>query len=470
MTNGNSWNKIHIIYTDYFLKKESCYVMEIEIARKKLKRLIEQGEFGLEKENLRIDSNGNLSTTPHPFLKDEGIERDFCESQTEMITGVWNTVEQVWKDLYNLHTLAEARLLEGCNGEEYLWPFSNPPYVESEDDIKVANYQGELAERKRYREYLARKYGKRKMLFCGVHFNFSFTEEMLQELFLESGEETFQNYKNELYLDLAQKLVKFSWLIVYLTAASPMLAGTAAESEEQKLQAYASPRCSEIGYWNTFVPVFSYHSLADYVSSIEQYVAQGQLFDARELYYPIRLKPRGEYSLEKLRKQGINHIELRMLDLNPLSPVGVKQEDLFFLHLLIIYLLFHEKTLLSDEEQRLAVGNMKKAAAYDDTDLMLAMIPEGLVPIRQEAIRILRDMKRFYKGTGEKISRILDYQMNKICNPKSRYAVQIFEKYQQDFVNQGLFLARIYARKNREEENFHVRTVWHLWKKRISNQ
>lgn len=415
--------------------------MEAEVTPKRLEQLLKQGEFGLEKENLRVDRNGRISSAPHPFSEGEGIERDFCESQTEMITDVWNTVEQVWDNLHNLHTMAAARLLDSSGGKEYLWPFSNPPYIRSEEEIKVADYQGELAERKRYREYLAKKYGKRKMLFCGVHFNFSFTDDMLRELFAESRETNFQAYKNKLYLYLAQKLAKYSWLIVYLTAASPVMAGAAAEPEAVKRYAYASPRCSEIGYWNTFVPVFSYDSLSAYADSIEKYVNQGQLLDARELYYPIRLKPKGEYSLENLRAHGINHIELRMLDLNPLSPIGVKLEDLFYLHLLIIYLLYHEEVLLSEDEQRLVVENMKKAAIYDDSDVMLALSPGKPVPMRQEAIRILQDMQVFFQGTGEKVSRTLNYQLNKILNTDGRYAVQILKKYHMDFDNQGLLPA-----------------------------
>lgn len=57
-----------------------------------------------------------------------------------------------------------------------------------------------------------------------------------------------------------------------------------------------------------------------------------------ELYYPIRLKPRGDNSLEALRRYGVDHIELRMFDLNPLAEVGVEVKDIRFAQLLIVWL------------------------------------------------------------------------------------------------------------------------------------
>ena len=47
-------------------------------------------------------------------------------------------------------------------------------------------------------------------------------------------------------------------------------------------------------------------------------------------HYPIRLKPRGANRLETLREQGVNHIELRMIDLNPLRKEGINVRDVKF--------------------------------------------------------------------------------------------------------------------------------------------
>lgn len=93
---------------------------------------------------------------------------------------------------------------------------------------------------------------------------------------------------------------------------------------------YSSARCSEIGYWNDFIPVLKYNTLTNYICSIQKYVDKELLKSVSELYYPIRLKPHGENSLENLESSGVNHIEFRMLDLNPLSPTGIIKDDIDF--------------------------------------------------------------------------------------------------------------------------------------------
>lgn len=67
---------------------------------------------------------------------------------------------------------------------------------------------------------------------------------------------------------------------------------------------FSSVRCSEIGYWNEFTPILNYDSLESYVGGIQQYIADGLLKSASELYYPIRLKPLGANSIENLEKNG----------------------------------------------------------------------------------------------------------------------------------------------------------------------
>lgn len=429
-------------------------IMRIDYTKTKVRENMYQGEFGLEKESLRVNDAGFLPATSHPFDTGDRIERDFCENQTEMITDVWNTVEEVCEDLRNIHLGAVKKLTERECGSEYLWPFSNPPHVR-EEDIRIADYKGDMIERKQYREYLAKKYGKKKMLFCGIHFNFSFTGEFLQELFVESNQNDFQGFKNDIYLELAQRLTKYSWLIVYLTAASPVF--DCSFGVEGISGQYASPRCSEMGYWNDFVPVFSYGSLTEYVQSIQNYVERGLLREAKELYYPIRLKPQGENSLDTLLRKGVNHIELRMLDLNPLSPTGVLEQDLFFIHLLILYLMSLEGEPFDEREQRLAVRNMKEAARYEDGEVEIEMIPGKPCMIRTAAMEVLSDMKRFFAELdNEHAMNVLDWQLDKLQKPKGRYAVQIQEKYGTNFVSKGMELAHNYTKESMKDGGCNV--------------
>ena len=432
-----------------------------------IKRNIHKGEFGLEKESLRIDCNGFLSHTKHPIEEHRYITRDFCENQIELITDVFDNVDDVLQHLKQLQTGVLQTLQQLETGKELLWPFSNPPYVKGEEDIPIAQFEEAQQEKTQYRHYLAEKYGKRKMLFSGIHLNYSFADEMLKEgyrMLLSRKEKdgsqpavsTYQSYKNDLYLQLAQKTTLYSWFIVYLTAASPVMdasflfsfADSAHEIwKEEDLTGYASARCGELGYWNDFTPVFNYQNLETYIQSIESYVQYGQLRSVSELYYPVRLKPRGENSLKHLKEKGINHIELRMLDVNPLSPIGLMKEDIEFLHYFMLYLLGQENMELTKEEQMNAIVNEKQAAKFDDSQVFIEGSNGNSKPIRQVALEILQNMEEFYVSLGESAAlESIRYQKDKLLIPDNRYADRIRRAYGCDYVKRGICLSDMYAK------------------------
>lgn len=360
------------------------------------------GKFGIEKEGLRLNLDGSLAKSPHPFKDDPEVYKDFCESQTEIITPVADSIDEVYSLLKKI-TDRVNRVI-GRQGE-FLWNFSNPPKDIDWSHIPVAEFEGDDLIKKEYRKYLLKKYGKKKMLYSGIHFNYSVSDEYLRSIDISA---------DELYLDLAVKVLSHAWLIVFLTAASPR-------------EGYASPRCSEIGYWNDFLPVLDYISLQGYVKSIEDYINDGRLFSAWELYLPVRLKPRGANTLDQLKK-GINHIELRMLDVNPLDTAGFAKADLEFLHLLLIYLISKPKAIGCMSVQKDAIDNMKKAALLDISSVTIRS--EGKdIPIEEAALDVLADMAMFFEPMCDgKIMRSIADQRDKILSKDGRYAVRV-EKY-----------------------------------------
>lgn len=410
-----------------------------------------KGKFGLEMESLRVDKNGFLAHTKHPFIGNVHIDRDFCENQVEMITNVCYSVQQLHSEIGKLRNTVVDRLKKLESGQEYLWSFSNPPYVRGEDDIPVAKFTEELKEKEIYREYLAEKYGKKKMLFSGIHFNFSFPKEILDVGFSKSNYNSFVEYKNHIYLELAKKVTRYSWLIVYLTASSPVMDGSYFDENDigkDVVPEYASPRCSEIGYWNDFIPQFNYDSLKEYTKSIQSYLDCGKLRSISELYYPVRLKPLGENSLENLEKSGINHIELRMLDLNPLTPVGIMKEDIAFIHLLIIYLMSLEDKVFESFEQIAAINNIKQAAKYNDNDIFIQTDNNTAHPIKEVVLDVLSDIEKFFaKYHIENVTEILEYQKSKVLHKENRYAEIIKNTFGYNYVKKGLELADKYAEK-----------------------
>ncbi|MCQ2492535.1 MAG: hypothetical protein MJ087_05795 [Lachnospiraceae bacterium] len=134
-----------------------------------------------------------------------------------------------------------------------------------------------------------------------------------------------------------------------------------------------------------------------------KYVNDGLIAYASELYYPIRLKPPGENSLDSLRKNGVNHIELRMVDLNPLTKAGLDVRDL--------------KTV------KIAIPNGEALSVAD------------------AGLEIISWMKDFYKDFGTEVQEILEFEEEKFLYPEKRYAWQIRKEYGEGFAKKGLKLS-----------------------------
>lgn len=402
------------------------------------------GNFGLEKEGLRTCADGRISHTPHPFPGDEHIVRDFCENQTEINTSVHSGIDDTVRELeYHHRRICET--LQKLPEKEYLWLFSNPPYIENENDIPVALFSGSNAAKTVYREYLSDKYGRYKMTFSGIHVNFSFSEDVLRADFALQKEDDFRTYKDSVYLDLAQKMAVYGWILVAVTAASPVLDSSFVEKgvyDRDVFAGMASVRCSELGYWNHFTPVLRYESAAAYADSIKRYVEMGFLISPTELYYPIRLKPRGENRLDTLKKNGIDHIELRMFDLNPLTESGVEKKDILFAQLLMLWLASLDEQPFTWKDQVQAVQNFKNAAHYDLKTVKIQSTGGKMESVADAAMQVIDRMKAFYLELGLPVQDVLDFEYEKFTDAGNRYAWKIREQFGQGYVKKALALAK----------------------------
>ena len=239
------------------------------------------------------------------------------------------------------------------------------------------------------------------MAYCGIHFNFSFGEKLIAAAAggpLPGASAPMRDFRDALYLHVAAQCVKWGWAIVALTAASP--AGQ-----------YASVRCSERGYWNNFVPVLDFSSVRAYARSIAHYVRKGLLVAPSELYYPVRLKPRGPNNLLTLAERGVDHIEIRCVDLNPLTGGLVDARDVEFIHLFMLWCAAQERETLSAGKQAESVAAFKSAARLD-----FDWTPVG---------ELLERMDEFFaasSGWPAAVQRILAYQAEKVYSPERRYA------------------------------------------------
>lgn len=438
------------------------------LLEKQLVPHIFQGDFGLEKENVRVDETGRLALTPHPWvfgdkLKNPYITTDFSESQVEMITPVCESIPEVYNFLENLQNIVSLSL-KG----EYLWPQSNPPVLPEDQDIPIANFEIEGEEQRVYREKLAEKYGKKKQLLSGIHYNFSFKEELFQAIYKEFGQnKSYQDFKNELYLKVTKNFLKYRWLLIYLTGASPVIHETFGkrftgfcqqiDEESYCYQGLCSIRNSMCGYKNIEEFIIGYDSLEDYTGGIQSLIDEGKIESASEFYSPIRLKAgKKKDGLEQLKAKGIQYIELRILDLNPFAKNGITIEDLYLMHLFMIYVLLKDNVEFSAKEQEIANMNHDLATvAGMGKDAKIYNESRELVSFRGEALNILDELGELVKILGfnaERLNGIIQDAREKVEQPENTYASRLIElASKQSYIGFHMEKAREYLQKSQSQ-------------------
>jgi glutamate--cysteine ligase len=87
---------------------------------------------------------------------------------------------------------------------------------------------------------------------------------------------------------------------------------------------------------------------------------------------PKRVPASGETSSEGLRKEGIEYVEIRTLDINPFLLVGLDQEQIRMLDSFLLYCLFSDSDEISSEENNEIQSNLQKVISDGrNPDLML---------------------------------------------------------------------------------------------------
>ncbi len=392
---------------------------------------IKKGRFGIEKESVRVNENGELATTPHPEIFGEKTENpyitvDFSESQIEMITPTVNSVEKAYDFLRNIHEIVATNLKD-----EYLWSQSVPPILPSEELIPLGKFP-QNKELEKYREKLALKYGRKKQLLSGIHFNFSFDDEFLKELYELSKEKTsFKEFKNNIYLKISRNYFKYGWMIIYLLGASPVIHETYLQKCIDKMKKFTddtyyfedlvSFRNGSCGYRNEKDFFVNYESVDKYVESLERLIEKESISNAKEYYSPIRLKTKKPKEiLKELKNSGIEYLEFRSIDLNPFSEIGIEKVDLEFLHLFILFLFLKDDELFEEKDYFRYLKNQEILANRGNSDeFRLICCEDKSVSPKEYSMVILEEIERHLKNIGvftSKDESTLQYQKNKILS------------------------------------------------------
>ena len=352
---------------------------------------------GIEKESLRVAPDGMLATTPHPTalgaaLTHPSITTDFCEAQPELVTGVHGSIDACLAELSDIHRFVLANI-----GDETLWAASMPCKLPADDLIPVGQYGTSNVGRIKtvYRLGLGHRYGRRMQTISGVHYNFSLPDDALVALGVRTdlGGEAFAAQKTALYFDLIRNFRRHVWLLMLLFGTSPAICSTFLQGRRNELQAFnsgtlylpyaTSLRMGSIGYQSDVQTklAVSYNSLGEYAQALQAaltevyppYSAIGirrgdaylQLSDTilqieNEFYGTVRPKSpvrSGERTLAVLAQRGVDYVEVRSVDLDPYSPIGVSAEQLHFLDVFLLFCAVADSPPDSTDERGRLVRN-----------------------------------------------------------------------------------------------------------------
>ena len=325
-------------------------------------KLFQQTTIGIEREGHRVTPDGKLALTPHPPKIDGStssffIQRDFAESQLELVTPPVQTSKEVMQWLQAIHEVA----IRSAENEERIWPFSTPPQLPADDDISVAQLQDPNAIK--YREYLISAYGKRLQMISGIHYNLGMNDEFLHKWYeYAQSEKDFKQFKSNFFLRLARNFLRYQWILVYLFGATPAAHETFYNQPDDKFDhPIRSIRNSHLGYINKSDVTYSYTSLEDYAKKLAANVKEGRLIAEKEFYSNVRL--RGGKNSKELLKNGIQYLEFRLFDIQPDATYGITAQDIEFFRYFILYLVWMDTDSDMDD---VYLGNQMKTQVAEE--------------------------------------------------------------------------------------------------------
>jgi glutamate--cysteine ligase len=464
--------------------------------------LLLQGLRGIERETLRVDSHGHLARTPHPAslgsaLTHPQITTDYAEALLEFITPAEHDIGLALHRLDAIHRHAYSKL-----GDEMLWSQSMPCDLPAEEDIEIAWYgKSNIGMLKHvYRRGLALRYGKAMQCIAGIHYNYSLPEQLWKVLAENEGipeerRQALRDFQSESYIATIRNFRRYSWLLMYLFGASPVLAKGFLRGRPHQLETlsddtlylpYAtSLRMSDLGYQNDAQSGLRPHenSLESYVTSLMDavnrpyppYAEVGTKKDGEWIqlstnvlqieneYYstirPKRVIRSGERPVQALCNRGVQYIEVRCLDVDPFEPVGIALETGRFLDAFLLFCALEESPLINAAEGQVHARNFARTVkegrrpgltlTRDDHEVLLKDWAEELLE-RIRPVAELLDSEHNYKGVHVEA---LDAQKAKVADLDRTPSARVLEEVRVlgSFAKFGLRQSELHAQAFRAD-------------------
>jgi glutamate--cysteine ligase len=414
-----------------------------------LKESLQKNLMGIERETLRVKESGCIATTPHPKnlgspLTNANITTDFSESLVEIVTpplvGADNTLEFLENTL--------GFVYQNLENKENLWVNSMPCIIRGQTEINIAQYGTSNSAKMKevYRKGLANRYGKAMQVVAGIHFNYSFSDDFWRIYQQDCYNfRKLRKFKDNKYMALIRNVLRYGWILYYYFGASNSVCKSflhnydnhdLVEFDKDTLyQPFAtSLRMGNIGYQNTREDEAgikaNYNSTCQYSKSLqsamqtgfEEYEEFGKeqlnaniLQIENEYYSSVRPKPipqSGVMPSISLEKNGIEYIELRGIDINPLDKLGINKEQILFLESFLLFCLNKEsKPICSKEQVQIDENNQK--IAHNGLDKNLKLSIDGEEKLLTDLLKNLgEEIKKSSEFFGDKHKKAVDKILN----------------------------------------------------------
>ncbi|MDX1755204.1 MAG: glutamate--cysteine ligase [Marinobacter sp.] len=426
---------------------------------------------GVEKEGLRVDRNGFIAQTPHPralgsTLTHPRITTDYSEALLELITPVCNSTQALLDSLHDIHHYVHQHL-----GDEVLWPASMPCELDGDASIPIAEYGTSNIGRLKhvYRQGLAVRYGRIMQSIAGAHYNLSFPDSFWDQWQQALGDEqALKDFRSEQYFWLVRNFRRRSWLLMLLFGTSPALDASFVAGVKHDLQRLddttwygpeaTSLRMGDLGYHNNAQASLNicFNELSTYTATLAgalrtpwpDYEELGVCRDGQFIqistsilqieneYYsairPKRTTEREEKPIQALNARGVEYVEVRCLDLDPFSPVGVSAEQLDFLDLFLLDCLLSDSPRISEDECEHLDDWYKDVVSHGRAPELMLTSPDGSRPVLAAARSLIDRLEPLAEqldglGGGDTYRKALAAQRDKLANPERLPSARVVE-------------------------------------------
>ena len=461
---------------------------------------------GIEREGLRVSSRGELSQRPHPSILGSALTHphvttDFSESLMELVTPKFKTLEECSGFLNDIHNFVYKNL-----ENEFIWCGSMPCPIKGEDSIPVAYYgESNIGRMKRvYRIGLKNRYGSLMEVISGVHYNFSFSDDFWTFLRafqreLDNGPlESEKEFISSSYFGLIRNVHRFGWVIPFFFGASPAFCDSFLRNVDEipsflkpfdQKGTYFSPkstslRLSGIGYKNLNQDQLqvSYNDVDSYVKALQTAIktpygpwenlglkdGQGNykqlntnLLQIENEYYgsvrPKRIVPSGSSPRLGLKREGVEYIELRSLDINPFSPVGITDEQMRFLDIFLTFCALKEGDYQTSGENKIYSENFSRVVLEgQNRNLNLDLGGGRYEKISNQLVDLFSELDLVAEILDQSLSRENKYQdvlksLRKVINNEE---LSLSERVLDEMKTKGMSYSELTLKLSKENKSF----------------